>query len=770
MLETNIRLVLPGSRLYVRAREAALTGSTLTPDIVEKACSKLRYQHGLVAVPSPSGPGMLLIAAQARLQPIRLKTDSWEVVVTDLDQPTLRLTLADLEQTELISGLIERAFLLHLGARSDLWTLDSPRIFYEADPFQVEAGVAAYHRYEIGTVPIENAGIGIAVDVGVGFFTTDTLAYFFEPGLPDDERKRRKAVFDRLTQRQEGQKGTLLYDNGRSRVKCYFESAPPGLTCATTGTIRANGQRYDSLLAYYQATNPDLPVTPGTPAVRVSFKNIDYPQPVAADHVRVRVMNENVPEPLRDADKFEPADRRDILSRFWSGLGPNPLSGVAPGVEGHFWRPARSQVVQFALPTLTFGEKHSLPAPSLATAKAYQDHFRQRLRLLDQHGGYQVPPGITRALYCAYPEAFDRDAATRLAQDLVGTIGRWAGKPMTAQLVPYTSINDAAEQLRSAEPGGAGMVAFVLNEEPAAYYEAEFQLPGWRIKRVTEPTLAEHYGYLTIGAWDRRTRSKSLEQGQRRWDSFIDLVALDITQLLDIVPYRVDRAGAYEAQLCIDVGHDRRFFALSLLIARDESSSPAFWLRSYAYHKIDHHHDGINPAVLAREIVALFEKLPRRFDPLKSLLIMRDGRIVQKEPGGMEAAVAELQTNSRLTSDARVDWVEVHKDTQKSVRLWNVPAGGRADHLLIGFGVRLNPRMIAMVTTGAPTLTQATADPLLIVANGRCQSVVDAAQACFSGAQLNWSSPGVAQRLPTGMKRTDDDLKARAAQEIRRLR
>ena len=78
--------------------------------------------------------------------------------------------------------------------------------------------------------------------------------------------------------------------------------------------------------------------------------------------------------------------------------------------------------------------------------------------------------------------------------------------------------------------------------------------------------------------------------------------------------------------------------------------------------------------------------------------------------------------------------------------------------------------MVIMVNTGAPTLPQATADPILIVANGHCCNVLDAAQANFSGAQMNWSSPRVAQRLHIGMKRTDEDLKSRSAQEVRRLR
>ena len=43
-------------------------------------------------------------------------------------------------------------------------------------------------------------------------------------------------------------------------------------------------------------------------------------------------------------------------------------------------------------------------------------------------------------------------------------------------------------------------------------------------------------------------------------------------------------------------------------------------------------------------------------------------------------------------------------------------------------------------------------------------------QDVHSAAQLNWSSPRVAQRLPIALKRTDEELTNRAGQEIRRIR
>ncbi len=78
--------------------------------------------------------------------------------------------------------------------------------------------------------------------------------------------------------------------------------------------------------------------------------------------------------------------------------------------------------------------------------------------------------------------------------------------------------------------------------------------------------------------------------------------------------------------------------------------------------------------------------------------------------------------------------------------------------------------MALLTTTGAATLHQGTAEPVMLAATSCGTDLLRAAVAVFAVAQLNWSSPRVAQRLPLPLKRTDDELRARAAQEVRRLR
>jgi hypothetical protein len=210
---------------------------------------------------------------------------------------------------------------------------------------------------------------------------------------------------------------------------------------------------------------------------------------------------------------------------------------------------------------------------------------------------------------------------------------------------------------------------------------------------------------------------------------------------------------------------------MSLTIMRDTNEQPSFLSRSEVYDKPDTQHEMINPVLLEDQIVKLFENISRRsHSSLKSILILRDGQMFEKELNGLMKAIEKLKTMGSLSQDAKVDLVDVHKDSLKAIRFWDVYEDGTIHNPLEGTVIKLNNELAAITTTGSATLHQGTADPILIRSNGHCTSLEDAAESIFVGAQLNWFSPGVAQKLPFALKITDDELTARYAQEIRRVR
>ena len=769
MLETNIRVVRPGPQLYVPVRRVIVSGQTLAPDLLERLCNLLRRRYGISAARIPGSMSELFVATDRQVEKVTLEEDNWQLTAVDSNDPTRRLFISNTVDESFISILIERALLAQIASRSLFWALDSPRILYEQNPFQRSEGVAVYHRYEVDALSLGDTGIGISVDVSTAFFSEHTLEYYFDPNLVGSESKTRQDEFHKFTGRQVGQKGTLLYNNGRSKVKCYFENNRVGLTCGATGQLKLDGITYPSLYHYYASKFSTLQIKENDAAVQVSFPGLDRPVSVAARLLSLRVMNDDVPDSLSSVDKIPPNHRKSLIEQFWKCLEPRPLGNIAPGLFDGFWRPNNERVHYIQLPEIKYGQGNKIESPDTRSIVSIKNYFKRRLELLGQAGCYHFPPSAPRTIYCAYPQSLGEDIPEKLVNGIVNVLDKWTGLSFCSTLVSYSTASEAYGKLRRAE--SAGVVLFVLDEEPAAYYDASFNLEGWRVKRVTEPVLRQQYKYLTNGVWDKKRLEYSLGRGQSRWESFITLIGLDVIQQLDAIPYRVSNIGPYEGQLIIDVGHDRQFFAVSLLIVRSEDKVPAFNISSQVQHKADHKHESINPVLLKDTIINVFKTAIRRaFDPLTSLLIMRDGNVQGNEVSGIDNALTELQQLGIISPDARVDIVGVHKGSASSIRLWDVDGRGEVTNAIEGTGLSVNSSLYLVACTGEATLTQGTAEPVAIVGNNRCLSIGDAALSAFLAAQLNWSSPGVAQRLPLPLKRTDEELAARSDQEIRRIR
>lgn len=768
MLETNLRVVGPGPAIRLAVRAAHVEGTDTSLDLLQKVCGRLRHRHGLAAVPDPRTPARLLVATLRPLAPVYLADDEWELKMTDAGLPEEILTLGSELGHTALPQLVERALLATIARSTNLRMYGSPRIWYEREPFAEAEGIAAHRRYEVSALPIDGVGIVLAVDVGTAFFTSDTLAYFFDPYVPVAEQRVREQRLNQLMGRQQGQKGTLQYDTDDTLSDCYFVKAPPGATCGTTGKIRLNSVTYDSLADYNRTKHPTFGETDHLLAIQVSFPTLERGVAwVVADRVRARVMNEQLPRNLTHVDKLDPGERRALLTSFWDRLGTRPLDRIGQGVAPDFWRPTSENIRHYLPVSLTFGQSMVLPAPGATTREAYREHYRQRLDMLSRAGVYALPAGTNTLLSCAYPVRMQKEAVETLVTAMMHQLSCWTGKAFTVEPFEYTSVMHGIEQL---EQQKRGVVVFVLNGDPAAYFEVEFHLDGWRIKRITEDTLRQKDRERKEGAWDRKRGKRSIEKGQRGWDQFITMCTLDLVQQMDGIPWRIDQAGPYEAMLTIDVGHEGRFFAVSLLVAREATSTPGFRLVTHVLAKLDRQ-ETINPAILQDALVKLVqESLGSAADPLQTLLVLRDGRTVGQEFEAITAAVDQLRTLGFVTAKGTVDVVDLHKDSQIPLRLWEFDEIGCLDNPLEGTVVALNEQMLAVATTGQATLHQGTAQPLLLKCAQGNPCLHHAAEAICAAAHLNWDLPTMSQRLPLPVRRTDEELRSREAQQIRRLR
>ena len=315
MIETNIHLIKGGAAFCLETRLAKLTTQDKSPDIVEKACSVLGKRHGLAAVPTlVSNERQLLVVSQSPVPKLQLAGDDWLAEVMDNGNGP-RLLFSTTEDQSQMEQLVERSLIIAIRRETKLWNLESNRIWYETTPFVESEDISAFRRYHFSVVPIDNAGLGLVIHISTAFFTNRTVAdYFCKNGGTPSQKDWRKR-FEFLSQRQKGQKGTLLYDTGKGKHKCYFEEFLDDVTCSTTGSFRIKGESYASLFDYYQKTK--APFAKSDSVARVSFPGISRPVPVAARALRLRVMNEALPFSLNQADKIVPSERRQLIQSFF---------------------------------------------------------------------------------------------------------------------------------------------------------------------------------------------------------------------------------------------------------------------------------------------------------------------------------------------------------------------------------------------------------------------------------------------------------------------
>ena len=743
MVETNIRIVDHGPNLHFTTRLLGLTGQDITPDLKEKVCNVLRRKR-LASVPCSEG---ILVAAATSINSFVLSEDNWQIKICD-EGTTKRLSFSNPDEASMLAQLFERCLLIETDRYTKLWTLSSPRIFYESTFFKKVNDIGAYRRYDISGIPIEGVGIGLAVDISTAFFTVLTVADFFKGGEQSIKR------FENLSCRQRGQKGTLLYDSGRNKTNCYFEEFS-NTTCANTGTLRVKGKDYPSLYEYYQQERPSLNVNPSDPVAKVSFPGpgIDRPVPVAANMLRLRVMNDVVPHQLKQVDKISPADRRTQIQKFWANLGDCPLGAGRPSMVKSFWKPQEQRLFMKA-PTLEFAKGTRLSAQN-STPKAYRSYYHKRFRLLDQVGCLEVPPAVCRKIHIRMPNTIDETTAKQFAEDLITYLCRWTNKKITFNLDLYQNVDDALARLR--QEFGYGIVVFVFQaEDPATYFNVSYELKEWRVKRVTSQSLVNHF--------------RELSRNKRNWDSFIAMNALDVLQQMDCVPWRLATPLHYDAQLAIDVGRDKRYFALSLLISRSELMQPAFRLNTLVKIKPDAKHETINEVVLKDAILELFQQVKRdSFDSLRSMLILRDGRQYGRELESVALATRELIKDGLLKEDVRIATVDFHKRSVKRIRMWWTQQGQTAN-VREGTACIIDAKTVVLANTGVATLSQGTVELVMLVAHQDNVNISDMVQDVHSATHLNWSNPRIAQRLPIELKRTDEELTKKANQEIRRMR
>lgn len=765
-METNLRLAYDGTKLQVAVKQYMLVGQNLEKKDVERFCTILGRDTGVPAAPvCIDGKWNAVITEQRyEIRKREFLVDDWVIKVESTNKQFV-IHVSRPDERQMVIDLYKRSFLIQVAAKSGMWTLGSPRIFYERDPFLKNdfvkkfnnvTDIQGFRRYELSEQYVEGVGLGFSVHVGTAFFTSLTVDDYFRAG--HEER------FKKLAGRQREQKGTLMYDGPYGRQVCYFEEYCWDKSLINSGAINGGGdKRYDNLFAYYQQTAPNFPVKAADKVAIVSFSGMNKKSMVPANKLYLRVTNEALDRQMSQRDKIDPQERSDKLSKFWKMMGRNPFGNYLVSISNNFYRPDHLNSGRIELHDLLFGNNARLVKPAIATDASYKRHYNDRKKYLDQYGCYYVPPTMATEIHFAFPKHVPENVCDLYFKNVCDKIYRLTGVEVEPITYAYESYEDMALDLTLAS--ATGIVVFAFDDvDSVTYFNIRRNLKNWQLKRLTTHELKRNYkNYRDYkdGRGDKRA--------ERNWEGYIDENVYDIIQQMGCLPYIIEPKLNYDMQLVIDVSAKSTHLALSLFMFKEGMRIPVWG--ELIKPKTDAKQEEINPVFLETYLKELIieNKDLIKAQQMRSLLVLRDGKDCGEEFKAIRKVLEFFKEKGLFAADFKFDFVEYHKSSLKQLRIWE-RNGHMTVNCLEGSYFAYDSQSAILAATGAGTLNQGTAAPVMIKNKYTGANIKAVLSDIFVTSQLNYSSPRVAQRLTFSAKRTDEQLKDRTAQEIIRIK
>jgi hypothetical protein len=730
----------------VTVRRVRIETGSEHDDLSQVVCSMLRRRERIVAVPAPGATGEVLILGEGSI-PRSVNGADFRATLHD-PRTTEVLDCAIQDDQRILAELVEKAIVREFETAGHYWRVhSSARFWYDDSPRTIVDGIEVIPRLSFSVLPLSAGKFGVAIDVGSLFRGAWTVADFFDSSLSDNERDRRQRRFQRLRGRGEGRKGTLLYDTGESMVNtCYFDRFAEDTSCGSVPGF--NGAK--SLFDYCRRKYPKQPLSANDSVAFVRFKGLRRAVPVPAKWLRLRISlgREQMPKAIRQAVAASPSIRKQACVSLWERFGSAVLASIGFCDQRTLWRPLAHEREQLACPTLLFGQGRTVLPPAKKTESEYRRYFHERSEKLKAGGVFRFEPYRDRTIHMVTP-SWDDGLERFFAKSFQDRLCDYTGLPFQIQSVRADTPEEAVERLNAMRPGTAIIVFDPRSTDQAAYSLLSYELRGWTIKRLTRQTVESRWSDLTMAG-----RTEDRRKAERNWNSVIELSALDVLDQMDATLWRVDQFG-YDACLCIDVGQERRHFALSLLVCRETDCDTPLLRLTRHWLKADHQHESINPVVLAKSVEDLLTSFGMRpFKPMESVLVLRDGHECGDELSGLSKGLETWKRTGVLQQSAKIDVVDVHKHSMRGIRFWR-PDGPSALNVIEGQAIYPSNQVAYVCCTGAATLSPGmTADPCVLVARGDAD-VKRATRAYFGLAQLNFSTPSRAHRLAQPLREVD---------------
>jgi hypothetical protein len=656
-------------------------------------------------------------------------------------------------ERDLLSRTVERAFTDRLvGFRDEFWR-ETWTTFYprEAENERVASDrVRAFRGIRFGVVFLGGQPY-LAADVRTRYLGRGSLA----DASPEDRRTVLRSHVDEQVRPEA--RALFVRDNGARKYACRYS----GDTGQTVGAFafEANGRR-QTVYEYYRERFPALNVPATDQAVFVQDRRGGLL--LAAPASRLFPVFTTEDEAIRRCSVhpwLAPTERLRVIERVLPRLAKTPFGGrqLTPSMT-----PWRGRRTVFAPPALEFGGGTIVrPFAGGVIPNASHDRFD---RAVLHFGARKVQAVESGPLFCTealpdavlfYPEGFAREWREALISILGESVGRLSGHSLRVRRQVGYAVS------RGQREGGD-----LLPRVPAALEEAGAGLALVILGRELNPDV---HGMLkevlraTHSQCLSEVKAREIATGQaHQLAALVRNVTLAVLTEVGVQPWVLADPLRHDLHLGIDLLHGRiGYHALYGRGGRYVISDSGTAL-----------HDGrmreqIKRPELRQRAEAILRAVAGTGEPLRSLLVYRDGRWWPSESDGLREAVDGLIAAHVLPGDFRYTVAEVRKN-HLPARLFTLAPLERGEAFLNplpGSYQLLDAARALLATTGRPGSWEGrrgrTASTVLI-------EVVDArgpvelehvVEDTYRLTHLNWNAPDIEIAHPVTIRWTDHALR-----------
>jgi hypothetical protein len=591
--------------------------------------------------------------------------------------------------------------------------------YYMLDPAAVKDG---YELYQ---------GFVFRIDFYNGFMLT------LDPTTKTLETKTLKQKIDKI-----GVEGLTSELTGHKLVEC-FPDTKRGCLFHSVSTKKTSEKSFlykdnpISVIEYYRdvRNRSDIAelIDPNENVILIKYydKQRD-PYRHAPSLLKSTVLTDEIPVSIKKDYLFlDPERRWELTKELIKYLTPIKLSDYKMTIDFDDELEQKFQSDVITMPTLEFGND-ALLEPTDEKLKNWD--FEKKF-FLQRYGPYSKSMYLDKFVLLRSRVVPEEDAK-HFYRDIQKAFSRYLkfSLPQRIQILSYEDRNEMEDWLGNYGENLHGALALHRKNDKSYFY----------LKKVLRDIPLQCFQVTSL---------ETKRGNEKRYDNMIFVTAVGFGAKMGFRPWVLKTQLSADCYIGLDVGGDRTHVMGNCYIINKQGTYLELG------KAIPQRGESISEDTMSEVVSdAIFDSIKKYKDVMgriESIAIHRDGQITKSEKSGISDAISKLKEEKLIPQRINCYGIEFRK--YNPFRIFD---GDReiAKMCSIGSVVLLSGNDAILATTGAPSLKQATANPLFVTVIS-FEGSFDIKEVCRDAlylSELNWGSPLRGTKLPVTIKIAED--------------